>query len=1563
MSIEQFISSLSAKNIRLWIDGEKLRCDAPKAELTAQLRSELAERKGEIIHFFKGLHQGEERVVTKLNRNQDLGLSFAQERLWFLDQLVPGNVAYNNSAAWRLKGEINIIALKKSFQNLIDRHETLRTTFELKGDRPVQKIHSDVSLSFKEIDLSKESRVYQEELVSNMVVNEARTPMNLTEGPLFRGILIRLQACEYILMLNPHHIISDGWSWSVLFKELEAMYLSEVEGKAAAIEPLEVQYADFAMWQKKYLQGQVLEQHLSYWKDKLSGAPALLGLPCDFPRPKLQTYNGKRKYIEIPKLYTEQLKKISSEKKVSLYMILLTFVNLLFYAYTGSEDLCIGTPVASRNQKECESIFGFFVNTLVLRNQIQKNMTFEELLIEVRETCLEAFEHQDIPFEKLVEELNVDRNTSYSPLVQTIFVLQDVKEADFKIKGIEVAPYVFDRKTSRFELEIYLWESEEQLEGYFEYNTDLFKETTIERMMDNFLYIIDMIFDHRKDPIGCLTLISEREYKEVVHYFNETECSYNENETIHGLFTKQAFRNPKQIAVASDQEQMTYEVLEQRSNQLAHLLVKSGVRSGSLVAVNMERSVALIVSVLAILKCGAAYVPFEPYLPDERLNKILLGLSAQHIITDKSNLNRLQRLDLEKIKCFIVADDEPTVNGKVIGKKQIDAEPVNCVGVKVDPMSDAYIIFTSGSTGTPKGVVVKHRPVINLIEWVNKSFNITENDKELFVTSIGFDLSVYDIFGILAAGGTIRLVESVDLREPKRLLDILVNEGITLWDSAPQTLQQLVPFFEQAVCQGNKLKHVFLSGDWIPLTLPAEIKTYFKEAKVISLGGATEATVWSNYYPINKIQKEWVSIPYGKPIQNAKYYVLDKNLKPCPIGVKGDLYIGGRCLASEYINDEELTQSKFIPNPFIPNERMYRTGDLSRWFDDGNLEFLGRSDFQVKIRGYRIELGEIESCLLQQEGIKETIVIDTEQNGTKCLCAYYTAKETIETDKLKLLLSKQLPDYMIPAYFMRLDKLPITINGKVDRKKLLKPKVQTASRTCYEAPANEVEKQIFNIWKEVLECSNFGIRDNFFTVGGHSLRATVVIGKIHQLLKVDIPLKELFATPTIRGLANYAIDNRKKGENVYEVIPKLPEASCYEVGPAQGYILNYHNDQRVTVFNEARVMEVEGKLDYVQVEKAFKQLIVRQELLRSRFIKVDGRYVQEILDAGEIDFKVKVVEETDSEKIRYLIDHFVRPFKIDQAPLFEVQIIRISDYKNILMFNIDHVIFDAVSLNIFVKEFCKLYEGQYLQPLRIQYKDYAAWKIRRKGGPINQKQEAYWNEIYATLSPDLDIPSDGERTPGMVYIGDDISFKIDAVTCSRLKEIAEQKSVSLYMIIMSNLKLLLHKYTGKTDISVGSAVAGRVNVELDNIIGVFINMIGIRTYFKKNMCFADLLDDVKEKTLGAFENSEYPIASIIKKFGGKKPYSVILLWENAETIKFNIEGLNFKELPLNYEASTYEIMISVKEIGDYLSIRLSYAKNLFNRERMEEIRDYFINCIKDTSENINIPLRKLELKK
>jgi len=1563
MSIEQFISSLSAKNIRIWIDGEKLRCDAPKAELTPQLRSELVERKGEIIHFLKGLHQGEERVVTKVNRSQDLELSFAQERLWFLDQLVPGNVAYNNSVAWCLNGEIDSIALKKSLQSLVDRHETLRTTFELKENRPIQKIHTNVTLSFKEVDLSKENRMRQEELVNSMVINEARTPMNLKNGPLFRGMLIKLQPYEHILMLNPHHIISDGWSWSVLFKELEAMYLSEVEGKTAALEPLEIQYADFAMWQKEYLKGDVLEQHLSYWKDKLFGAPALLGLPCDFPRPKLQTYNGKRKYIQIPKAYTQQLKEISIEKNVSLYMILLTFANLLFYAYTGSEDLCIGTPVASRNQKECESIFGFFVNTLVLRNQIHQDMTFDELLIEVRETCLEAFEHQEIPFEKLVEELNVDRNTSYSPVVQTMFVLQDVKEADFKIKGIEVEPYVFDRKTSRFELEIYLWESGEQLEGYFEYNTDLFKETTIERMMANFLYIIDMIPNHRNEPIGQLMFISEREYKDVVYDFNETACSYDENETMHGLFSRQAVRCPEQIAIISDQEQMTYEALEQRSNQLAQLLIKNGVKPGCLVAVNMERSMELIVSVLAILKCGAAYVPFEPYLPDERLNKILSGLSVQHIITDKNNVYRLQRLGLEKSTYFIVVDDEFELDGKMIGKNQIDAEPISRVGVQVDSMSNAYIIFTSGSTGTPKGVVVKHRPVINLIEWVNKSFQIGTNDKALFVTSIGFDLSVYDIFGILAAGGTIRLAKSDDLREPKRLLEILVNERITLWNSAPQALQQLVPFFEQTICKGNILKHVFLSGDWIPLTLPAEIKTYFKEAQVISLGGATEATVWSNYYPISRIEKEWVSIPYGKPIQNAKYYVLDKNLRPCPIGVKGDLYIGGSCLASEYINDEALTQSKFIPNPFVPGEYMYRTGDLSRWFVDGNLEFLGRSDFQVKIRGYRIELGEIESCLLQQDGIKETIVIDIEQNGTKCLCAYYTANETIETGKLKLLLSKQLPDYMIPAYFMKLEKIPMTSNGKVDRKKLPKPKAETDISVCYETPTNEVEKQIFEIWKAVLECSNFGINDNFFMIGGHSLRATVVIGRIHQLLNVDIPLREFFDTPTIKGLANYTIDKRKNGENVYEVIPQLSEAPYYEVGPAQSYLLNYHSEERVTVFNEARVMEVEGKLNYIQVEKAFKQLIERQESLRSRFIKIDGRYVQEVVDAEELDFKVRIVEETDPVKVRYLIDHFVRPFKLNQAPLFEVKIIRISDDKNILMFNVDHTIFDAVSLFVFVKEFCKLYEGEYLQPLKIQYKDFAAWKIKRVKGPIIQKQEAYWSEIYATPSPDLDIPADGERTQGMLYTGDDIFFKLDDRLCSKLKEIAVQKGVSLYMIIMSNIKLLLYKYTGKTDISVGSAVAGRVNVELDNIIGAFINMVGIRTYFKEDMSFVDLLEDVKEKTLGAFENSEYPIFSLIKKLGGKKPYTVLLLWENAETVNFSIEGLKFKELPLDYEATTYEMMFSIKEIDDSLDIRLSYAKNLFDRKRIEDIRDYFINCIKDTSENLDMLLGNFQLRK
>lgn len=1147
MCIEEFISELIKQDIKMWVEDGLLKCNAPKGLLTPDLCSKISEHKSEIIEFLKKANDitKSASVITTISREKELPLSFAQQRMWFLDQFTPGNPAYNNPIAWRINGDLNLDALKSAIKVIVSRHESLRTTFGVVDGRAFQKIAKEQGLAMPVEDISHLQDSELEDTAMKLVIEEARGPFDLTNGPLFRGRIIKIGHEDYILMLHPHHIISDGWSWSVLFNELEILYKGILRGEMPQLAPLTIQYADFAYYQRQWLQNEVLESRVSYWKNNLENTQPLLKLPLDYPRPKVLNYEGERIHTSISPVLTEKLKILSKEQGVSLFMTLLGIINVQLYMYTGSGDICVGTPTASRNMVEIENLIGLFVNTLVLRTKINEKNTFTELLHEVRDVCLGAYANQDVPFEKLVDELNVERDMSYTPLVQAMFVLQGFRESDLDLQGLKIKPYNFSRGTIRFDLEIYFWEEKDNFNGYFEYNKALFQPNTIKRMIENFHSVLNAVLQNPESSVSSLAQISDKEKNELISHFNDTTKDYAREKTIHRLFVEQVMRTPDNIAVSFDDISITYKELDESSNRLAITLREANVAKGSLVGVIIERSAEMIISVLGILKAGGAYVPIEPYLPDGRIQTVLSSLDLNCLITDSSNLKRIVELinDLPKINAVICMGDKSEkcipFRGQIFNWKENSGESIEMVENLSDAEDIAYIIFTSGSTGTPKGVVVRHRPVINMIEWVNKTFAICENDKGLFITSLSFDLSVYDIFGILATGGTVRLVGTDDIREPARLLDIIYNEDITFWNSAPQALQQLVPFFEKARGKKSisKIKHVFLSGDWIPVTLPDKLKSVFQECEVIALGGATEATVWSNYYRVGKVEPWWPSIPYGKPIQNAKYYILDKYLRPCPFGVPGDLYIGGECLASGYINDEELTANKFVQNPFVPGEKMYKTGDLARWLEDGNMEFLGRADFQVKVRGYRVELGEIESILLKHDQVKEAFVFaKKDASGNNYLVAYYVLGRSIEDgtkrltpDEIKGYLSKYLPGYMVPSYFAELEQMPLTSNGKLDRNALLSIENNAAKvKSQIVLPSNDIQNLIADIWKQVLNRDKVGIYDNFFDLGGNSLSIVEVNYKINKTFNKNITVLEMFRHVTIDSLADFIANEGAK---------------------------------------------------------------------------------------------------------------------------------------------------------------------------------------------------------------------------------------------------------------------------------------------------------------------------------------------------------------------------------------------------------------------------------------------------
>ena len=1083
-------------------------------------------------------------------------LSFSQERVWFLQQLDPTNMAYNAQATLKLTGWLDVAALEQSLGEIISRHEIFRTTFPALNGMPVQEIHPSHSLHIPRIDLSFLPEEEREAKAQQLLFEEFRRPFDLSQLPLVRWTLLRFDAQHHLLVQMEHHLVHDGWSFIVFLRELQELYRAFSSKTPSSLRAMPVQFADFAHWQRQWVQGEEAARQLAYWKEQLTGSPPVLELPTDRPRPAIQSFRGASLRVEIPLDVCHGLRERSRQEDATLFMTMFAAFLTLLYRYSGQEDICIGSGIANRRRRETEDLIGMIINTIVLRTDLSGNPTFRELLDRVRKVTLGAYANQDVPFEKVVEVLKPERNLSYNPLFQVMFAFHDSALPAWELPGLDVHLVEgLSNGSAKFDMNLTIIPHAEQRIGsghttgaesitvIWEYNTALFDDTTIKRMVQHYQTVLKGIVAHPEWRISALPILSKTERQQLLVEWNDTQTEYPRNLCIHELFEAQVERTPDAVAVVfagERKEQLTYRQLNQWANQLAHHLQSLGVERGTMVAIHMERSLEMIPALLGILKAGGTYVPIEISFPLARLQWIISSLHIHHIVTSQSRLSTLFKLEhlpqethLVCLDTFEAAAQAEPSHVHVWTRSSLNRLSRENLPREASPDDLAYIIFTSGSTGTPKGVMVRHQPVINLIDWVNKTFSIHAQDRVLFITSLSFDLSVYDIFGLLAAGGSIQVVSDDDLHEPERLLHLLYHEPVTFWDSAPAALQQLVPFFS-SVKPTSTLRLAFLSGDWIPVKLPDIVRDTFAGVNIISLGGATEATIWSNYYPIGKVEPHWVSIPYGKPIQNAQYYVLDAFLEPCPIGVPGHLYIGGECLASGYAQEPELTSQKFLPHPFLdqPGARLYKTGDMARFWPDGNIEFLGRQDTQVKIRGFRIELGEIEVVLTEHPAVRNAVVLTQgDVSGNKHLVAYVVPQsEQMPTiSDLRGYLKVKLPEYMIPAVFVMLETLPLTSNGKVDRRALPKPDQDgMAQIAAYVAPRNSIEEKLQEIWTNFLGLERIGIHHNFFEVGGHSLLATQIMARVQAVFQVDLPLRALFENPSIAELATAIIQWQAK---------------------------------------------------------------------------------------------------------------------------------------------------------------------------------------------------------------------------------------------------------------------------------------------------------------------------------------------------------------------------------------------------------------------------------------------------
>jgi amino acid adenylation domain-containing protein len=1161
-----------------------MRCPVANSEQRSIRRTQLSPERQALLAQWKRAGAAVAPVPTIPRRSNDgpAALSFAQQRFWFLDQLEPGNAAYNVPLHLRLLGPLDVAALEAALNELLQRHAALRTTFGFVDDELRQIVASSARIALPLRDLQQLPEPEREAEARRLATEELRRPFDLARDLMLRASLLRLHPegtrDEHLLLLTTHHIVFDG-SHALFFRDLAALYNAAIAGVAPALPELPIQYTDFAEWQRDWLQGETLDRQIGYWKERLhpegTGELPVLQLPGDRPRPPMQSFRGAKHSLSFPAPLAQALKALSSQEQVTLFMTALTGFVILLHRYSGQERLLIGTPVAHRNRPELEHLIGSLVNTLVLDVQVPGNPSFRELLRRVRETVVGAYAHQDLPFEMLVEALQPPRNLSYNPIYQVMFVLQHSAVGGSAFKGLHASSLEVDSGTSRLDLLLNMWDDGQRLSATMEYNTDLFDAATIDRMLRQLQTILAAVAADPELRLWDTPLHSADELHQMLDLWNDTRRDYERDCCMHQLFERQARQQPDAIAVVFGDRQLRYGELNRQANQLAHHLRSLGVGRGTMVAIVMERSLEMIPALLAVLKAGATYVPLELSFPRARVQWILTTLGVRCLLSQSSYLTNIQALapELPALQDVVLLDEAEQPPSADLGdvrlwsRADLAHAPIDNPNAAVSADDLAYIIFTSGSTGTPKGVMVRHQPVINLIEWVNRTFAVGPADRVLFITSLCFDLSVYDVFGLLAAGGSIRVASDQELRDPDRLLAILRTEPISFWDSAPAALLQLVPFFPSTPIPAgaHHLRLVFLSGDWIPVSLPDRVRDSFPGAAIISLGGATEATVWSNYYPIGVVEPHWASIPYGRPIQNARYYILDRALNPCPIGVPGELHIGDECLASGYAQEPILTATKFIPDPFSATgypqggARLYRTGDQARFWADGTIEFLGRIDHQVKIRGFRIELGEIETVLRQHPAVREAIVVarddESAGNRAKRLVAYIVEnKEPValwahkephspapsaagkgRAAELRAFLQQSLPEYMVPSAFVLLDSFPVTANGKIDRKALPEPEHSRAEiDQPHVAPRTPVEQALADAWTRILRVKQIGVYDNFFLLGGHSLSATQVTSFVRENYHVDLSLRTIFEDPTIAGLARLI-------ERAETALPAVPD--------------------------------------------------------------------------------------------------------------------------------------------------------------------------------------------------------------------------------------------------------------------------------------------------------------------------------------------------------------------------------------------------------------------------------------
>ncbi|MCM0593872.1 MAG: amino acid adenylation domain-containing protein [Gloeotrichia echinulata DEX184] len=1491
---------------------------------------------------------------------EQLPLSWAQERLWFLNQLEGDSATYNMPAAVKIAGDLDINALQQALSEIVQRHEILRTSIQTVNGTPIQVIHPQVTTSINVVDLQQLLAPERETLLEQQIQLEASIPFNLENAPLIRCSLLQISAREYVLLLTMHHIVSDGWSIEVLISELSSLYPAFCVGEPSPLPELPLQYADFAVWQRQWLSGVVLETQLNYWRSQLQGSPELLQLPTDRPRPVVQTYHGRTQSFELNQDLTQKLQSLSGESGTTLFMTMLAAFTTLLYRYSGQSDILVGSPIANRNRNEIESLIGFFVNTLVLRTNFENNPSFKDLLAQVRETTLQAYEHQDVPFEQVVEALQPQRSLSHSPLFQVMFVLQNVPMTEFELPGVTLTQLDGDSTIAKFDLTLSMSETDRGLVGEWEYNTDLFDGSTIERMTAHFQNLLSAVVANPQQTVGELPLLSAAERHQLLVEWNQTAFEYPTDKCIHQLFESQVERTPDAVAVVFENQQLTYRELNQRANQLAHYLQTLGVRPEVLVGICVERSLEMIIGLLGILKAGGAYVPLDPNYPQERLSYMLEDAQVSVILTQQHLLEKLQQHQTQLV--YLDTD------WRLISQLNQD-HPLTAI----QTTNLAYVIYTSGSTGQPKGVMVAHQGLLNLVFWHQQTFKITSLDKATQLAGTGFDAAVWELWPYLTAGASIYLVKPELLTSPINLRDWLISQKITM-SFVPTPVAQELLSLEWAT-ESIALRYILTGGDKLHQYPSVSIPF-----QVVNNYGPTENTVVTTSGLVVAQEQNQISPTIGQPIANTQVYILDQRLQPVPVGVPGELHIGGAGLTRGYLNRPELTQEKFIPNPFKETQgsRLYKTGDLARYLPDGNIEYLGRIDNQVKIRGFRIELGEIEAVLNAHPQIQQAVVIVTEDiPGDKRLVAYLVkSDESLTNKQIRDFLKQQLPEYMLPSVFVTLDTIPLTPNGKIDKKALPIPDREITREHEYIAPSTAIEQILTNIWQELLLKEKISIHDNFFEIGGDSILSIQVVSRAKNL-GIQVTPKQIFQHQTITELARVA--NTTMGVNAQQGIV----TGVAPLTPIQQWLFA-QNIPEVHHYNQSVLLQIPNDLQSELIAITCKKLLEHHDALRLRFTSVGSEYQQinQGLDEG-VPFTVvdlsSVSKVSQPQALEKIAAEYQVSLNLSTGPIMQVVMFNLGSESDArLLIIIHHLAVDGVSWRILLSDLETIYQQLINQkPIELSAKTTAfidwAEKLKNYAQTENVKQELnYWLNQPWSLITSLPVDYADKSQENTVGTAASVSVKLTVEeTQTLLGSVNEAYNTQINDILLSALVQVLAQWTGNATVLINLEGHGREelfsDVDLSQTVGWFTSLFPVLLHLPKLDEPEKVIKSIKEQ-LRAIPN---------RGIG----YGILRYLSEEPNIKQQLQTIPTPEISFNYLGQFDQVQLetswkfatesigseqSLKQIQNHLldinslvvdgelQIDWTYSSHAYNSDTVEKLAQSYTQAIRSIIEHCQL---------